>query len=237
MKDTIVKTAFILGAGLGTRLLPLTEKMPKPLLPIGGRPVITYAFDHLLALQVRRFIINTHHLAHRYSEVFPGCNWRGIPLIFRHESHLLDTGGGLKNIESLLNDEEDLIVYNGDVISNLPLIELVATHRSRNFLVTLALRSKGDPLSVVTNEKREVVGFYRMPGAGEQVFLFTGIYMVSREFFSYLKDGVPLSVITYFQEILLQKPGSLGGAVIDEGYWYDIGTPEKYYRVKELFEK
>jgi NDP-sugar pyrophosphorylase family protein len=61
----IIDTAFILGAGLGTRLRPLTERLPKPLLPVAGRPIITYAMEHLKGIGVRRFIINTHHLADR----------------------------------------------------------------------------------------------------------------------------------------------------------------------------
>ena len=93
------KTAFILGAGLGTRLRPLTERCPKPLLEVGGRPVITYAMDHLLSIGVERFIVNTHYCPDVYLQKFPDRSWRGAPIIFRHEAVLLDTAGGLKNIE------------------------------------------------------------------------------------------------------------------------------------------
>ena len=71
MKKRRLKTAFILGAGLGMRLRPLTEHCPKPLLPIGGRPVITYAMDHLLSIGVDRFIVNTHHCPEVFAEKFP----------------------------------------------------------------------------------------------------------------------------------------------------------------------
>ena len=63
-----IRTAFILGAGLGTRLRPLTQNLPKPLLPVGGRPIITYAMEHLRAAGVERFIINTHHCPEKYRE-------------------------------------------------------------------------------------------------------------------------------------------------------------------------
>ncbi|HLE19042.1 MAG TPA: sugar phosphate nucleotidyltransferase, partial [Syntrophales bacterium] len=69
MSGTPVKTAFILGAGLGVRLRPLTDTTPKPLLPVGGRPIITYAMEHLLTVGVERFIVNTHHLADVYLQV------------------------------------------------------------------------------------------------------------------------------------------------------------------------
>ena len=103
MKRRRFKTAFILGAGLGTRLRPLTEKCPKPLLKIGGRPIITYAMDHLMKVGVDRFIVNTHHASEIYLEAFPDRGWGGVPIIFRHEPVLLETAGGLKNIEDLLD--------------------------------------------------------------------------------------------------------------------------------------
>ena len=107
MKKSRIRTAFILGAGLGTRLRPLTEHCPKPLLPVGGRPLITYVMDHCLSIGVERFIVNTHHCADAYEKAFPGWNWRGKPILFRHEPILLDTAGGLKNIENLLEDDEN----------------------------------------------------------------------------------------------------------------------------------
>ena len=109
MKRRRFKTAFILGAGLGTRLLPLTQRVPKPLLEIGGHPIITYAMDHLLTVGVDRFIVNTHHCPEAYTERFPDAKWRGVPIVFRYEPILLDTAGGLKNIEDLLDEDEAIL--------------------------------------------------------------------------------------------------------------------------------
>ena len=109
----------MLGAGLGTRLRPLTESLPKPLLSVGGRPLITWAFDHCLTAGVERFIVNTHHCPAAYGEAFPAGHWRERPIIFCHEPLLLDTAGGLKNIEALLAGEGPLLVYNGDILSDL----------------------------------------------------------------------------------------------------------------------
>src|SRR5512136_865999 len=115
------KTAFILGAGLGTRLRPLTERLPKPLLEMGGRPIITYAMDHLLKHGVDRFIVNTHHCPEVYLEKFPDRQWHGAPIFFRHEPILLETEGGMKNIEDLLREDQAFFCYNGDIITDLPL--------------------------------------------------------------------------------------------------------------------
>ncbi|MDD5435628.1 MAG: sugar phosphate nucleotidyltransferase, partial [Nitrospira sp.] len=131
MKKRRFKTAFILGAGLGTRLRPLTERCPKPLLPIGGRPIITYAMEQLLKTGVDRFIINTHHCPEVYAEKFPYGQWHGIPVIFRYEPVLLDTAGGLKNIEDLLDKDEAILCYNGDVMSDLSLEMLMQAHEEK----------------------------------------------------------------------------------------------------------
>jgi NDP-sugar pyrophosphorylase family protein len=97
MRKSSIRTSFILGAGLGTRLRPLTDNCPKPLLAAGGRPMITYAMDHLISAGIERFIVNTHYFAEAYHKAFPDRQWRGIPIIFRYEPVLLDTAGGIKN--------------------------------------------------------------------------------------------------------------------------------------------
>jgi NDP-sugar pyrophosphorylase family protein len=157
----VVKTAFILGAGLGTRLRPLTEDCPKPLLPLGGRPIITYAMEHLRAAGVGRFIVNTHHRAEAYSRAFPEGTWRGLPVLFRHEPVLLDTAGGLKNIEDLLDeDDETILVYNGDVVSDLPLGRLLDAHfRSRPEATSGTSASTGRDGSAICGGSWEIPGF------------------------------------------------------------------------------
>ena len=133
-----LSNAFILGAGLGTRLRPLTDHLPKPLVPVWNAPLITYAFDHLIhELDISRFMINTHHAAHRYNEHFPSRNYRGKELTFRHEEILLDTAGGLDNIRDWLPDSESIIVYNGDILSDLPLSDALEQHSGSGDLVTL----------------------------------------------------------------------------------------------------
>ena len=225
-----VKTAFILGAGLGMRLRPLTEECPKPLLPVGGRPLITYAMDHCLTAGVERFIVNTHHCPTAFDRVFPEKRWRGRPILLSHEPVLLDTAGGMKNIEGLLAEEDEtLLVYNGDILSDLPLARLLETHAAGGKEVTLVLRSDGPQKNVALDEEGAVCDLRGILGnPGVRLCLFTGIYAVEKSFFRRLTPGKVESVVPVLVEMIRETPGSVGSVVVDEGGWRDIGDPEAY---------
>ena len=218
---------------MGTRLRPLTDACPKPLLPVRGRPVITLVFDHLIASGIRRIIINTHHCAERYREVFPSDSYRDCPLIFRHEPVLLETAGGIANICHLLDPAESLLVYNGDVLTTLPLDRLMQFHQGSNSEVSLALRSSGGPLHVSLDNHNRVVDIRNtLNHATNPGFLFTGIYLVEPGFIRRLKPGVRESVIPVFLDMIRhgQNPR---GIVLDEGTWSDMGPPEEYHRLNQ----
>src|ERR1043165_6849321 len=141
--------AFVLGAGLGTRLRPLTNHRPKPLIPVANRPLIEYAFDHLIGAGAGELIVNTHWCSEAYPVAFPGSTYCGVPLTFRREwPEVLETAGGIKNVEGLLGSDGPFWVYNGDILCTLPLAPALKAHRAAGNEVTLVLRSGGGPLQV-----------------------------------------------------------------------------------------
>ena len=225
-----ISKAFILGAGLGTRLRPLTEHLPKPLIPVKNRPLITYAFDHLIEdLGIGGLAINTHHCPDAYCDAFPDRTYRDRSILFRHEPVLLDTAGGIDNLRDWLPTDESFIVYNGDVLTDLPLRPALEQHLSSGAAATLILRSVGEELRVGYD-----------PGTGKVVDLrgvlapdwphryqFTGIYLVSPRFLRYIRPGRIESVVLPFLEAI-KDGGQLGGIVIDGGYWGDLGERDAY---------
>jgi NDP-sugar pyrophosphorylase family protein len=229
----VTSQAFVLGAGLGTRLKALTQNYrPKPLIPVANRPLITYAFDHLRTVGVERFVVNTHWRAEMYGELFPQPVYDGIPIEFRHEwPEVLETAGGIKNVEDLLKGAP-FWVYNGDILSTLPLEPALRAHRESGNEVTLVLRSKDGPLQISLDEANGRITDIgrRLNPQREPGFLFTGIYLVNPEFLARIPASTKLSVVPIFCDMIRQG-ANLGGVVIDEGDWFDLGTREQYLAV------
>ncbi len=227
--------AFVLGAGLGTRLRPLTDQLPKPLIPVLRRPLITYAFDQLLASGLNEFIVNTHHLPEKYLETFPDLTYQGAPLTFRHEPVLLETAGGIANIADFLGNKP-FLVFNGDILTDLPLLPLIQEHGRSGNLITLALRSTGPARHIAFHAASGRLTDIRnkLASGNPGTHQFTGIYAVSPEFLKHLTPGKIESVIPVFLK-LIASGGRIGGIVIDQGKWRDLGDRENYLAAhKEL---
>lgn len=227
-----ISTAFVLGAGLGTRLRPLTDLRPKPLVPIFNKPLITFAFDHLMAAGASRFVVNTHHRPEAYSrwlgEIEGRAEYLGCPVFFRHEPVLLETGGGIKNAADLIGDSP-FIIYNGDVLADFPLTPLIEAHMRSDNIATLALRSSGvekriqrDPETGLVSDMRGLLG-----GCTDPSFLFTGVSIFSPEIFRHIPAGEIISIIPILAE-LMRHGAKVGGEIIDEGVWFDIGNLPSY---------
>ncbi len=234
----MIRKAFLPGAGLGTRLRPLTDLLPKPLVPLFHKPLVEWAMESCLAAGITDFAINTHHLPEKWSYAeseAPGLSagnglspetgrWNGASVHLFHEPVLLETGGGVKNIEAWAGGES-VLVHNGDIYSSLPLGRLIAAHEASPCPVTLALRSSGEATHIALEGDR-VKDIRGMLGLAEGTHVFTGIYCFDPELFGLLPPGEKISVIPAFLE--LAKTGRLGAVVLDEGEWRDLGDEASY---------
>lgn len=216
----MITQAFILGAGLGTRLRPLTDAFPKPLVPLFHKPLAIWAVENCEAAGCQRFAVNTHHLPEKWQGFDAGRD-----ITFFHEPILLDTGGGLKNIEGWL-EEGSLLIHNGDIFSSIDLRKLVKKHETSGDEVTLAVRSTGgekrislDENGRVADVRSEVCG---LPGT----HIFTGIYCVNLSFLRRIPAGKVIAVIPAFQDLV--REDGIGAIVLDEGDWMDLGDVESY---------
>jgi len=149
----VIQKAFILGAGLGTRLQPLTNMLPKPLVPIFHEPMANYALRHCQAAGISEFAINTHHIPEAWKTAYPSGEFAGSPLHFSHEEILLETGGGIQNIASFIGNDP-LLIYNGDILTDIDISKLIRHHEESGNVATLALRSSGENCNVSISDDK-----------------------------------------------------------------------------------
>ena len=229
----VIDQAFVLGAGLGTRLRPLTDDLPKPLVPIFGKPLITFALDHLATAGVRSFCVNTHHLPSHFETLFAGGAYHQLPVRLVHEPVLLETGGGIKNAQSWLGTDP-FLVYSGDVLTDLPLGPLIEHHfRSRND-VTLALRQTGLACNVAFHDGRvlDIGNRHGHPGNYD----YANVSIWSSAVFDRIPTGRKISFIPILAE-WIGAGGKIGGVVLNEGRWFNLGSPNEYLAVHRVIEE
>jgi mannose-1-phosphate guanylyltransferase len=223
----MITQAFVLGAGLGMRLRPLTEDLPKPLIPIFQKPLITFALDHLISIGARSFVINTHHRPEPFNELFADNNYRGNPVRLVHEPEILGTGGGIKNVERLLS--ADLFIsYSGDLLTDIAIAPLLGEHLRAGNDVTLALREThlGKDVAVEGNRVVDITNRYGHPGRYD----FAGICIWTRAIFERIPPGQHVSYVSVLAEWIGQG-GKIGGVIADDGKWFNIGNRREYLDV------
>lgn len=220
----MIQKAFILGAGLGTRLRPLTNVLPKPLVPIFHEPMANYALRHCQSAGINSFAINTHHIPEAWAKAYPSKEFNGSPIHFFHEDILLETGGGIRNIQSFIGNEP-LLIYNGDILTDINISELIKQHTASGNVATLALRSAGENCNVNISGNL-ITDMRNTLGDAVGTHQFTGIYCINPEIIALIPDEPVVSIVPAFIELI--KKQQLGCVVLDEGSWLDIGNPDAY---------
>ena len=232
---------FILAAGLGTRLRPLTETVPKPLIEVNGKPLIAYHLERLQKEGFKRVMINLHYLPDKIRQyVGNGDKW-GLEVSYSFEPTLLDTGGGVKNIEAWIRGE-NLLIVNSDSLfeDSLSLKTLLSKHLAAAPAMTL-LVGPGSPsfTPLYVDEETNLVGFGRdfLPGSKYQQVSYLGVMVLSCKLLSTMPSiGVPFSLTSGIIPGLLSTSGKIR-TVRFEKFWSDVGTPERLEEASNFFQK
>jgi mannose-1-phosphate guanylyltransferase len=238
--------AMVLAAGLGTRLRPLTDQMPKALLPVEGRPLIHYPLLLLKRYGITDIVINLHHHGHKIVDALGDGRAMGLRLQYSWEPTILGTGGGIKQARRLLGDST-VMVINSDILVDLNLDDVVEFHRRRDATVSMVVRADPDVARYGAIELdgqdriRTIIGQgdqgggegHGGAGAGAlRPFMFTGVHLLEPSVF----DAIPghgFSSITDVYIAMLQHDEQLFGYVMT-GAWMDLGTPERYQEANRL---
>jgi NDP-sugar pyrophosphorylase family protein len=213
--------AMILAAGFGTRLRPLTDKTPKPLLPVKGRPMIDYSLAHVKKAGIKEVIINLHYLGDQIKKYVGSGRRYGLKIRYTSEPKILGTGGGIKNAERFLKSGP-FVVINSDTLIDIDLKKVISHHIKKGGAATMVVRrlKKGENYSKLDIAKNGV-----LKGFGKGQYMFTGVQILEPVIFKYLKK--PSCLIESGYKKLLQA-GLPVHAFIHKGYWNDIGTLQRY---------
>jgi mannose-1-phosphate guanylyltransferase len=234
--------ALILAAGLGTRLRPLTDTVPKTLVPIGGKPLLAYHLKQLSLYGITDVLINTHYLSEQV-DAFVAAHKDDFPGLTIHtafEKNLLGSAGTLKENKSFFEGEDDFFIVYGDNLTNIDYDKLLSVHKKKKGIMTIASYHEEHPETkgVISFDSDErILKFIEKP-KGDQIisnYANAGIYAVNATIFDYLDSlsGTPLDFGFDVFPFLLGKNEAMYAYMMDE-FLLDIGTFESYTKSQEL---
>lgn len=234
--------AMVLAAGQGTRLRPITDSLPKALVPVAGRPMIDYPLLLLRHYGIREVIINLHHFGEKIENYLSDGHRFGLKIHYSKERELLDTGGGLLKAKPFL-DGETFIVINTDALIDLNLAALIAYHGEKKASVTLVLRADENADrygSIDIDMDGKICRFLTTkaphpPSGSIEKLMFTGVQILEPRVFNFMDAGREArkfgTTTETFPRMLAAGEGLYGFRF--DGLWQDLGTPERIKQVEE----
>lgn len=233
--------AFILAAGLGTRLQPLTNNKPKALVEIQGTPLIKIAIENLVRHGATRIVVNIHHLGGQLIEYLSHNHWNADILISDERDLLLDTGGGLKKAEPLFSLQEPILVYNVDIVSRIDLADAIAQHTDSMNIATLLVSRRSTSRQLLFDKQRQLAGWRnsttgetkwtRQPITTCEQLAFSGIAVIEPAMLKLLPPANhPYPIIPTYLDIARNHRISYFEHSPKD--WLDVGKPETLQRAQ-----
>lgn len=230
---------MIMAAGVGTRLHPLTKDIPKPMVPIAGRPLMEHIV-HLLRIHgFTQLVANLHYLPQTIQNYFGDGSQFGINLKYSYEPDLLGTAGGVKNNQDFL--DETFVVVSGDALTDINLAAFLRFHKQRGALASIALKPMEEVERfgvVITDSDGRITNFQEKPKKEEALsnLISTGIYIFEPEIFNYISLG---EVYDFGKNLFprLAAEGAPFYGYVTEDYWCDVGDIESYSQAQKDVEQ
>jgi mannose-1-phosphate guanylyltransferase len=221
---------MIMAAGVGSRLMPMTQDIPKPMIPMANRPLMADTVQLLLKHGFTNIIANLHYHADCISNCFGNGRAWGVSMEYSREEELMGTAGGVKRCEWFLDDS--FIIVSGDALTDINLAALMRAHKRQGALATIALKEVQDVENfgvVITDKQGLIKSFQEKPRAEEALSRVanTGIYVFEPEIFQYIPAG---QFYDFGKQVFPQlvKIGAPFYGVIVEDYWCDVGNITTY---------
>jgi len=217
---------FLMAGGLGTRLKPLTDDCPKPMLKVGGRPVLETILLNFINQGFKRFFLSVNFKAQIIEQYFgDGSNW-GVKIDYIHEKEKMGTAGSLNLLPN--PPELPMIVMNADLLTKVNFEHLLNFHSTHNSMVTMCVREYDFqiPFGLVTIQNHKIQSIDEKPS--QRFFINAGIYVLNPEILSFLPQKIPLDMTQVFQELI--NRGKECNAFPIREYWLDIGHMDDYER-------
>ena len=237
---------MIFAAGLGTRLKPLTDHMPKALVPVAGKPMLEHVILKLIASGFDEIVINVHHFAGQIIDFLKEKDNFGIKIWISDETEeLLDTGAGIKKASSLLN--EPFLVHNADILSNVDLKALYDFHIASGNDATLLVSPRKTVRYLLFDQSNRLCGWinkdtlqtkpegFTYQPEVQQEYAFGGIHVISPSLFSYMEGWTGKFSIMDFYLQNCQK-AKLGGYAKEDLQLIDIGKPDTLAKAEEFLQ-
>jgi len=221
--------AVILCAGYGTRLKPITDHTPKPLIKVLGIPLLEYTINLLYQYDVREIYINRHHLPEKFDKVnFP----KKVKVHFSTEQQILGTLGGIMSFKEHLLDD-DFLVINGDILFDMNIKKLLEQHKKRKCISTMVVRKKDvdDATPVFIDDFNNVISIGGQSRGVYKECMFTGIQVLSPEFFKHVKPAqLPSCIIKDLYIPYISSGGIVNSCAVDDNkeFWLEFGDHKKY---------
>ncbi len=226
--------AFLLAAGLGTRLRPITDTVPKCMVPVSGKPMLYWWFELLRHHGVSEVLVNTHYLPEPVREYiqFYNTQQKQIQAIEFYEKELLGSGGTVKANFDFVKNEEDFLICYADNLTDMNLTAMMKAHKKQKTPLTMALfrTNKPEQCGIAALDGRgRIIRFMEKPSHPESNLANAGIYAASQEIFQFFPDK---DILDFGKNVLPRLTGRMYGYPAD-CYLLDIGTIDNYHRAQE----